>query len=87
MRFPVRMILIASALTAASEVALAGSLWTAKHIENEARCEVVPIRRPVCGLDKLGPGCCQAANLSISSARYASSGVRPSKVLCGRPAL
>ncbi len=40
MRFPVRTILIASALTAASEVALAGGLWTAKHIENEARWAV-----------------------------------------------
>jgi hypothetical protein len=29
------------------------------------------------GFDKLGSGCCQAANLSISVAPYASSGVRP----------
>jgi hypothetical protein len=39
------------------------------------------------GLDKLGPGFRQAANLSIRSAPYASSGVRPASALCGRPAL
>jgi hypothetical protein len=32
------------------------------------------------GLDKLGSGCRQAANLSVSMARYASSGVRPARV-------
>jgi hypothetical protein len=32
------------------------------------------------GLDKLGSGWCQAANLSISVVPYASSGVRPARV-------
>jgi hypothetical protein len=39
------------------------------------------------GLDKLDPGCRQAANRVISSAPYASFGVCPAKALCGRPAL
>ena len=39
------------------------------------------------GLVKLGPGCCQAANLVVSSAPYASSGVCPPSPLWGRPAL
>jgi hypothetical protein len=39
------------------------------------------------GLDKLGPGSCQAANLVISSAPDASSGVCPARALWGRPAL
>jgi len=32
------------------------------------------------GWAKLGSGCCQAANLSISVTPYASSGVRPARV-------
>ena len=32
------------------------------------------------GRVKLGPGCCQAANLSVIPAPYASSGVRPANV-------
>ncbi len=36
---------------------------------------------------KLGPGCRQAASLSIMPARYASSGVRPANVECGRRVL
>ena len=39
------------------------------------------------GLDKLGPGCRQAANLIISPTPYASSGVCPPSPLWGRPAL
>ena len=39
------------------------------------------------GLDKLGSGCRQAASLSVSGAQYASSGVRPASVECGRRAL
>ena len=39
------------------------------------------------GLGKLGPGFRQAANLVTASTPYASSGVRPSRALCGRPAL
>jgi hypothetical protein len=39
------------------------------------------------GLDKLGSGCRQAANLSVSVAPYASSGVRPASVEWGRWAL
>src|ERR1700731_4499543 len=39
------------------------------------------------GMDKLGSGCCQAANLSLSVAPYASSGVRPASVEWGRRAL
>src|SRR4051812_10468998 len=39
------------------------------------------------GLAKLGSGCCQAANFSVAVAQYASSGVRPASVECGRRAL
>jgi hypothetical protein len=39
------------------------------------------------GLVKLGPGCRQAANSCMSPAPYASSEVRPARVLCGRLAL
>jgi hypothetical protein len=39
------------------------------------------------GLDKLGSSFRQAANLSISPASYASSGVCPARALCGRAAL
>ncbi len=39
------------------------------------------------GLGKLGSGFRQAANLVTSSTPYASSGGRPSRALCGRPAL
>jgi SRSO17 transposase len=52
----------------------------------DRRCEArIPVRwHPFAGqfggLDKLGSGCCQAANLSISVAAYASSGVRPARV-------
>ena len=45
--------------------------------------EVDPSRRTVWRLVKLGSGCCQAANLSLSVAPYASSGVRPSNVEWG----
>lgn len=36
------------------------------------------------GLDKLGSGCRQAANLSTAGAQYVSSGVRPASMECGR---
>ena len=39
------------------------------------------------GLAKLGSGCCQAANFSVAVAQYASSGVRPASVECGRRVL
>jgi hypothetical protein len=39
------------------------------------------------GLDKLGSGCCQAADLFISVVPYASSGVRPARVEWGRRVL
>ncbi len=39
------------------------------------------------GLDRLGSGFRQAANLSIRFAPYASSGVCPAKELCGRRVL
>jgi hypothetical protein len=39
------------------------------------------------GLVKLGFGCRQAANLSIPDAQYASSGVRPASLECGRRVL
>jgi hypothetical protein len=39
------------------------------------------------GWVKLGSGCCQAANFSVPVAQYASSGVRPANVECGRRAL
>ena len=32
------------------------------------------------GVAKLGSGCCQAANLSLSGVLYASSGVHPARV-------
>ena len=38
-------------------------------------------------LAKLGSDCCQAANVSVPVAQYASSGVRPASVECGRRAL
>ena len=39
------------------------------------------------GLDKLGSGCRQAANLCILLSPYASSGVRPARAEWGRRAL
>ena len=39
------------------------------------------------GLAKLGSDCCQAANVSVPVAQYASLGVRPASVECGRRAL
>ena len=39
------------------------------------------------GLAKLGSGCRQAANFSVPISQYASSGVRPANVECGRRAL
>ena len=35
------------------------------------------------GLAKLGSDCCQAANVSVPVAQYASLGVRPASVECG----
>jgi hypothetical protein len=39
------------------------------------------------GLDKLGSGCHRAANFSVRVALYASSGVRPASIECGRRVL
>jgi hypothetical protein len=39
------------------------------------------------GLDKLGSGYRQAANFSAAGAQYASSGVPPASMECGRLAL
>jgi transposase len=69
--------------------ALCGELTTAqlatKHGIHHVKWH--PFAGQFGGFDKLGSGCCQAANLSISVAPYASSGVRPARVECGRRAL
>src|SRR6201994_938766 len=47
----------------------------------------IPMAGQFGGLAKLGSGCCQAANFSVAVAQYASSGVCPASVECGRRAL
>jgi glycosyl transferase family 87 len=46
-----------------------------------------PIAGQFGGLVKLGSGCCHAASFVAPSVQYASSGVRPARVECGRRAL
>jgi hypothetical protein len=64
-----------------------GSNFMADHFQKQVRLRWSPAVGQFDGLDKLGPGCPQAANLVMSPAPYASSGVRPPSPLWGRLAL